>query len=242
MRNLQVGKNLMDAQAKYMQTKLQEVRLEQWCAQAGLSSALEYVRLHNQGVENAYHNTEHCFGVALLCIDLGTINGLDNNEMAGTVLAALFHDFDHTASNVPDSKNIFRAIAGLAAYRKTLVEPKGMDWANFDYRFWLAQDCISITEFPFIHEPRNLCEQVIRDADLLYASTSINVLTVLGGLREEMEEITGLQIPLRQFVEKNRLFLESAKFFTPAADAMFRAIKPALTQLLDAHVTNSEAQ
>lgn len=224
-----------------IQKILQAERLHQWCERASLLNAYDYVRLNNTGETNSYHNTEHCFGVARICLDLGEINGLDENEMAGTVLGALFHDFDHTASNVPDAENIRHAIAGLNAYRATLPEPRGIGWANFDLVFQLAEDCIRVTEFPFVHEPRAMTEQVIRDADLLYASSSLDVLEVMEGLREEMEFKTSTVIPMRLFAERNRQFLDNAKFFTPAADAMFRAIRKPVTDLIDGYVERSEA-
>lgn len=225
-----------------VQRRVQEARLNAVLTSMGFPGALEYLDAFNSGVNNGYHSTGHCKGVAHTALEIFPSEFLSNEEQAGILLGAVFHDFNHTAANVPDLQNIELAIAGLKDYRSTLIEPTGIAWANFDLIFQIAEDCIRITEYPFVKEPHGQCEQIIRDADMLYACTNVDTIAVMEGLREELEDKLDKKISLDEMLEGQSRFLESAKFYTPVGQAMFKAAKGPSLNLLRAYVADQNKQ
>lgn len=225
-----------------LQLRVQEARLKSVLNAMGFLSAYDYVVAFNSGVNNGYHSTAHCLGVAHTALEIFPSEFLSNEEQTGILLAAVFHDFGHTAANVPDLQNIELAVAGLKAYRASLTEPTGIAWANFDLVFQIAEDCIRITEYPFVKEPRGQCEQIIRDADMLYACTNIDTVSVIEGLREELEDKLDKTISLDEMVESQSRFLEGAKFYTPTGQALFKAAKGPSLNMLRAYVADQNKQ
>lgn len=221
-----------------LQRAIQEARLKSVLNSMGHDGAYAYVVEHNNGANNGYHSTLHCFGVAHLVLEIFPSEYLSAEEQAGILLAAVFHDFNHTAASVPDLQNIELAITGLRAYRATLKEPTGIAWANFDLVFQIAEDCIRITEYPFVKEPRGQCEQIIRDADMLFACTNIDTVAIVEGLREELEAKLNVTIPLNAAVEQQARFLDGAKFYTPTGQAIFKAAKHPSLNLLRAYAAD----
>ena len=99
--------------------------------------------------------------------------------MRNLLIAALFHDFDHTGKPGPDAVNIARAVAGFERHiasvdRDELEKEK-------------ITRLIKITEYPYVipWEKLNLAEQVLRDADMSQALSVAWIQQVVFGLAME---------------------------------------------------------
>jgi hypothetical protein len=219
-----------------------EARLRILLKAIGHPEALDYLKTYNVGAGNLYHNTQHCIGVAHYAVEIAATETLNDPQFAGLVLGALFHDFHHTGGNqqVPDSHNIEAAVSGLHEYKAMLRQKNVVEWVNFDKVFPIAEEAIRVTEFPFIHEPKNIVQQIIRDADLLYASASADTLYILESLRCEIMKKTGTNITPVDFVKQQRSFLKAATFYTEAGRAMFDAVAPLSLDLLEAYANSQE--
>lgn len=138
-----------------------------------------FIFYKSQSLENPYHNFRHLFHLLFLCYQAcqfykGT---LTLRECRNMLIAALFHDFDHSGMFGQDDLNIERAIRGL----RSAVLPE--DKAFIDDIALL----ISYTEFPYTKEPEasNLCAQIMRDADMMQAMSSAWIQQVVFGLARE---------------------------------------------------------
>src|SRR6266404_3629270 len=68
-----------------------------------------------RNLNNPYHNFRHMFHVLWLCYAACNFyrEQFTRRDMRNLLIAALFHDFDHSGRSGPDQYNIDRAIAGL---------------------------------------------------------------------------------------------------------------------------------
>lgn len=133
-----------------------------------------------QNLSNPYHNFRHICHVLWLCYKACKFYGtetLSKRVMRNLLIAALFHDFDHTGKSGPDSINIERAVAGLKRYIVT------EDKDEFDY----ISEIIESTEYPYtvLNENLSLPNLIIRDADLSQAFNVAWIQQVIFGLAAE---------------------------------------------------------
>ena len=103
--------------------------------------------------------------------------------MRNLLIAALFHDFDHTGKSGPDSVNIERA---LSALRKHLL---AVDWQHVHE----IAELIRLTEYPYTvpceklnpETAEGLSALILRDADLSQALSPAWIQQVPLGLATE---------------------------------------------------------
>lgn len=114
---------------------------------------------HNPSRNAPYHNTEHCFTVAINSYKVAQYYALSLEDTQALFLAALYHDFDHSAdSTVSDIVNIERAINGLEKWLRKFKEENLLSFAS---------SILEGTVYPhhlFVGE-RNFLQQIICDAD-----------------------------------------------------------------------------
>jgi hypothetical protein len=129
---------------------------------------------------------------------------LSQREMRNLLIAALFHDFDHTGKSGPDSVNIGRSIAGLVEHLLYEDEASLLEIVKL----------IKATEYPYTFpaEKLTLSCQIIRDADMSQALTVAWIQQVVFGLSEEWGksplEVLKMQMPFHQNLQ---FFTEWAK-------------------------------
>lgn len=163
---------------------------------------------HARNLRHPYHNARHMFHVLWLCYQACEFYAevMTRRQMRDLLIAALFHDFDHSGMVGNDDLNIERAIRGLKKY--ALEEDQG---------FYL-EDSIALmraTEFP--HKPivLSLPAQIVRDADMSQAMSVAWIQQVVIGLATEwdMDPIDVLRM--------QGGFHSSLKFHTDWARQMF---------------------
>jgi hypothetical protein len=133
---------------------------------------------------------------------------LSPRQIRNILIAALFHDFDHTGNSKPDTTNIERSLKALDKH--LLAE-------DYNYRDEI-KNLIAKTEYPHTfsaEEKLNLSTQIILDADLLQVFSTAWIQQVIFGLAIEHGE-TPLKI-----LKDQKLFLKSLHFRTKWAQQTF---------------------
>jgi hypothetical protein len=205
-----------------------KVRLEK----LGLLFVHDFIRIHNPG-RNTYHNTTHMLGVAEMATRLWDIEvGPAEHDEAGNcleelVVAALFHDFDHSAGELPDKENIADAKLGIEQMldRKEYDGQVGLYMIMDDGFIPAVHRLMDVTEYPFVHEPVSTSEKIIRDADILYTFQS-RTGPIVHGLYRELMKSGRLTIGMTfgQFLEGQQGFLDGVQMFTKTGAVLKEAL------------------
>lgn len=166
---------------------------------------------HAENLCNPYHNFRHMCHVLWLCHEACAwhYEELSARKTRNLLIAALFHDFDHTGKPGPDAVNIERAITGLKQH-------------------FALEDCsefgniaalIKATEFPHTAPPEavSLSARILRDADLSQALSVAWIQQVVFGLATEWGKTPLEVLKLQEPFHKN------LKFSTEWAKAKFPA-------------------
>jgi hypothetical protein len=153
-----------------------------------LSKAFKYIVENNDSNYAPYHNINH----------LLTVTKYDVKNM---LIAAIFHDFNHSAGKKKDAANIADAKAGI----KEFVEKEDIK-VDIDF----IDKVLDATEYPYAIESKDLNEfqAIIRDADLTQVFESNWIYQNIFGLSKELN-----MTPV-EFMKGQRKFLESVKFNT----------------------------
>lgn len=166
----------------------------------GWHNAYAFVTIENTATLLPYHNLDHCLTVTKWCGRLAGMLRLPEHETKALLLAAIFHDFNHSGGTEEDSVNIERAVDGLTRF----CEIHRVSDAMREF----AVDCIRVTEFPFVRTPVNVAQGIIRDADLLQSIEPNYEEVLVGGLRKELEIKFKRKITRAQFCTMQVSFLE----------------------------------
>lgn len=191
-----------------------------YLAKNGLNHALAYVQIENPSNKVPYHNLDHCLTVVKWSGRLAGMCQLSVDEEKALILAAIFHDFDHTAGAAEDDINIQRAIAGLQRFGEIHRVDEEL--------LKLAIENIQVTQFPFIYTPQTVAQKIIRDADLLQSLEPNRAEVLIDGLRKELEVKFKRKITRGEFCENQVKFLDGLKLYTTPAQVIFDAAKPYL--------------
>lgn len=132
-----------------------------------------------QNLQHPYHNFRHMFHVLWMCYQACKFyrNKLDPRHMRILLIAALFHDFDHTGMSGDDDLNIARAIRGLSRHILSSDKP--------DYGAIIA--AMRATQYPHVIATNklDLCGMILREADMSQALDSAWIQQVVFGLADE---------------------------------------------------------
>jgi len=162
-----------------------------------------------QNLWNPYHNFNHMFHTLWLCHRACVFYGneLSPREMRNLLIAAIFHDFDHSGIMGNDGLNIERSIRGLQKY---IAQEDKVDLGSIC-------DIIRATEFPHkvLSGSCPLLFGIIRDADLAQALDVTWIQQVVFGLAKEWGKK-----PI-EILDGQEAFLSGIKFNTDWARQMF---------------------
>lgn len=178
-----------------------------------------YVKAHNPGHDLPYHNNQHLMNMIRMSADIAAI--LEANyeyhvDFKVMLLAAMFHDFDHSGGVLPDSSNIQRAVAGWHVWAENVNYSNSMRVS--------VERAIRCTQYPFVIEPSTKEQRILRDADLMSSLEPLGVPMLMHGLRAELA-IAGRPMTLQEFADGQLSFIDSIGFFTPAADSLYHAAR-----------------
>ena len=179
----------------------------------GLFDMWQHIRSTNTGTSNPYHNNRHMWNMAQIALTLFRTTFVSAPPLEKylwvekeLLIACLWHDYEHSGGRLPDAENIERAVSGMyewAAEHGQHIIPEILAEAG---------EAIRVTEFPFIHTPKDIVQWCIRDADLLYTFSN-NTGPIVEGLYEEIKhKLNGATF--QEFLLGQRKFLATAEFFT----------------------------
>ena len=145
------------------------------------------------------------------------------------VIAALFHDFEHSQGRFQDKKNVDLAINHMRTYFLSHT-------SSSDKRIKRIEDIIRATEYPYSEEYNiNSLSEIIRDADLSQSASDDFLFFVMGlmqeinsSMRDEDDECSFLTI-----VEGAVKFNKENKFFLPETEELFGEKRKQNIQMLE---------
>jgi guanylate kinase len=178
----------------------------------------DLVKTKNPSNNKPYHNLYHIACVVKHCYDIAKSLELEDRHIRRLLIAAMYHNFGYFSSN--DYLNIIKATRMLGIHSIHINRPAykygGYKVSNSDID--LIKDIIRATQYPYViqEEALTLSQRIIRDADLLQWTEETFIDHVVKGVAEEM------QIPLVDFIPKQKIFMAGVKFHTTFAKAKHR--------------------
>lgn len=167
-----------------------------------LQKAFKYILLNSKSNNGPYHNLNHLLTVLKYCY-LGALSeGIkDEKELRELLIAAIFHDVNHTIGKEKDDVNVQNSKDAIGKF----VKQEEID-ADTDY----MNKLLDATQYPYVIEGKDLDlkQGIIRDADLMQVFEYNWIHQNIAGLSSE------LKMDFLDFVQPQRKFLESAAFNT----------------------------
>jgi len=150
---------------------------------------------------NPYHNIRHLLHVLWECYDGAKYHELDTRIFRNLLIAAMFHDFDHSgAANGRDDLEIQRSIRALRQYILSEDEP------CFDK----ISSYIEATEYPYVvpTDKLTLPMRILRDADISQGLSVAWLQQIIFGLSQELD------VDPLEMLKQQSGFLGKAVFFS----------------------------
>lgn len=167
-----------------------------------LQKALKFIIINSESNNSPYHNLNHLLTVLKYCYQGIEDEKISNKkEVAQLLLSAIFHDVNHTAGKEKDDVNIKNS----KKIMKKFIESEKID-VNLD----AMNDILDATQYPYEIDGSdlNICQSIIRDADLMQVFEYNWIQQNIGGLSNE------LNLKFIDFLTPQRKFLENAEFNT----------------------------
>lgn len=173
-----------------------------------INKAIVFIIKNNKSNNLPYHGIDHLFEVYNNCktlIDFSEMDQFILNEDSEEVnyetellIAALFHDYNHSGGKLKDIENIEIAIKGCKEF---------LDTIDHDLNIDVIESVIKATEYPSpIKGDLTIEQKIIQDADMCYLLNDIAIVKLYYGLREEFG------VELDKFLENQLAFFETVKF------------------------------
>lgn len=170
---------------------------------------------YDESLPHVYHTPEHMLAVANIALALmGDYPYMSNGQRAAIIMAAMYHDYNHTLGKSPDDVNI--AIAAEAFIKSGIgqVDPV---WQG------LVVDLIHSTHY--VHGvgrySNSELSDVLMDADMLYMTVSKNTGDIFYRLCGETMSHNVSYTDMAAGYKKQLAFLTRVKFFTSKAQQFF---------------------
>ena len=158
---------------------------------------------NNRAASLYYHNNYHAMWMMVNCYNMSMNHEMDDNDRRLLLIAAMFHDFDHSGGVLLDKVNIAAARTGV--YRH-------VDINDIDKKVVIY--LIKITEFPFAYEPITIQEKIIRDSDIMQGMTPFVNKIIYHDLFCELLTRTPT-LTYERFIALQREFHEKSVMYTP---------------------------
>lgn len=184
-----------------------------------LQKAFKYIILNNKSNDNPYHNLNHLLTVLKYCY-IGSKKELitDEKELRELLLAAIFHDVNHSGGKKTDDINVSNSKKAI----KEFVESQKID-VSID----AINEILDATQYPYVLDGSKLNKRqsIIRDADLMQVFEYNWIHQNIYGLSSE------LNMDFLDFVKPQRKFLDSVEFNTKWGKKMKKELwKRAISQ------------
>jgi peptidyl-tRNA hydrolase len=186
-----------------------------------LGKALSYIiKEDKESLYHPYHNLNHNITVTIFCKYIGDSENLNKKQMKELLLAAIFHDFNHSGGKEKDDYNIKNAKKGFSDFIKESEE---------DVDEKVVYKIIDATEFPYKKESKELGiqEKIIRDADMCQLFEPNRLQFNYLGLQSEM----GIDFSTQ--LNNQEKFYPNIKFNTSFAKKMFEKSKKQIFEELE---------
>lgn len=167
-----------------------------------LRKAFKFVIKNNKSNSAPYHNLNHLMTVTLSVYRLMVYEELERDSMMKEMLlAAMFHDFNHSAGKLTDDLNVVESKKAIREF----IEQEGL---KVDIQF--IDSILDATQYPYIVEESelNIYQKIIRDADLMQLFESNWIHQCMYGLAQEMNK------DFEEFIQIQKKFLSNSKFNT----------------------------
>ena len=156
--------NLYKAANNYQMMTLQSEGAQLVAERFNLTPFWTYYLEFNAANMLPYHNVYHATCMFLNAYEAAWHHRLEDEETRGLLVAALMHDFNHTGGEFGDEDNIKLALRGLnMAQHYAISLMLGLNAVELK----TAQDCIKVTQFPYVINPTTIPEMIMMDADLM---------------------------------------------------------------------------
>ena len=153
-----------------------------------------------------YHNLKHTQRVVKSTKELIEANSLDVKEKEVLLLTAWLHDTGYTQGHEQHERKSCKIA-------KEFLEKQGYDAEGIKQ----VQACIMATQM--IYEPKNLSEQIIRDADASHFAQK-SYLETCELLREELSLLGIANYSVKEWMEQNiKMFRTNHQYYTDYAKA-----------------------
>jgi HD superfamily phosphodiesterase len=185
-----------------------------------IDNIIKYIKEYNPSSDAPYHNNEHMITVYKFCKDISdNIELTDNLDL---LVAALFHDFDHSMGKEKDNVNVQRAIEAFSDYY-------GNELTHTDVNKNNVINIIKITEYPYTikNSELNTDQKIIRDADLLQGSVDNWYDFIVIGLSKEMN------LPIDKIKEGVIVFRENIEYNFDYSREVFMSNNDEVTKKLN---------
>lgn len=168
-----------------------------------LENYLKIILKENKSNNLPYHNFYHTLCVVDNVHAISTNEELLDEEIRLLMLAALFHDFNHSGGKLPDSENVKNAIASFLEHSSETEEDN-----NF------VVEIIKATEYPYVikEDELSLYQKIIRDADLMQVFEKNYLQQNVFGLMQELKFHK-----LEMMLDGSLSFWQNCKFHTDYA-------------------------
>ena len=185
-----------------------------------LGEALSYIIKNSKSNFSPYHNLNHNLVVTVFSYYIGHSEKLSDKEMKELLIAAIFHDYNHTAGEQKDDVNIKNAKDGV----KKFVEDNDVD-VDLDKIY----EILGATEFPYKIEDDKLNTQqkIIRDADMTQLFEHARLQSNYLGLAKEMK------IDYKKQLDGQGKFYKSLKFRTKFGKKLWEKLSKQINEELE---------
>ena len=169
--------------------------------------------------EYVFHDLNHTINVVKASLEIGQSIGVSEDELEILQVAAWFHDTGYTEGPKGHEQR-------SVDFAKEFLQKKDYQ----EQKILLVEKCILATFFP--HNPEDLLEKVLCDADLSHLGKK-NYWDRCGKIRLEMNYTQGKILSDQEWVDFEIDFLEQHEYFTSVAREMFaKRKKKHLRQLI----------
>tara|TARA_R110000772_G_scaffold17946_1_gene49785 strand:- start:35538 stop:36308 length:771 start_codon:yes stop_codon:yes gene_type:complete len=184
-----------------------------------LKLGLKHIVKTNEANYAPYHNIGHLLTVMKHCYyALEYMDMLDDDKAEALLLAALFHDYQHTQGELSDNINVIRSWRGLKHFLINLhplgAEPLGV----YDRYYDFMRRLIYSTEYPHVIKNEDLTtyQAILRDADMCPTFEYDWFKNCVFGISKEWD------LDTIEFVSQSKGFVKGMNMITPYGKMVYK--------------------